>query len=116
MFIAPFLSVTALVVFGGSLLFSVLVYLRDIKTKIVPAANLCMILVFVISMITIVNTLAAGIDDPSKLAETAAVVILMNIFAGLFNAATRVSVRVIELAGRRPKKLKLSIKAEFVER
>jgi hypothetical protein len=114
MSLAALYSPIGLLVFFGALLLSALLYLKEIKTKFIPIANLCSLLIFVVSIICAVDLLSHGIDDPSNLVEMAALIILMNLYAALFNIAARVAARVLELMGN--KRLKVKIHTEIVER
>lgn len=109
-----FYNLTALLVFLGALLLSVLLYLKNFRGKLVPMVNMCSLLTFLASLVYLINVLGYGIEDPSELMKMIGTVTLMNFYAGLCNVAARVWVRVAELMGN--KRLKIRIHAEIVER
>jgi hypothetical protein len=114
MSIFSFFSWIGLLVLIGALLVSCLLYLKNIKTKIVSIANMCSLLVFLVSLVFVINILAHGLNDPAELARMLAATILMDLYAGICNVAARVWVRIVELMGN--KRVKISVHAEIVER
>jgi len=109
-----FYNGTALLVLIAALAVSCMLYLQNIKTKLIPIANLCSLLVFLVSLVVLIDILAHGIGDQAELAKGIADVLLMNLYAGVCNVAAWVWSRVLELMGR--KRVKLSLHAEIVER
>lgn len=99
MSILSFYSPIGLLVFLGALLISCALYWKNMKTKIVPIANMCSLLVFLVSLVFLINTLTQGLNDPAELARMLAASILMDLYAGICNVAARVWVRVLELMG-----------------
>jgi hypothetical protein len=107
-----FYSPDGLLVLACALLVSCLIYMKNIKTKIVPIANLTTVLVFIVSLIFIIQILAEGLSDPSESAKMAGLSLIMNIYAGICNVAARVWARVAELMGNK----RLRIRVEVIER
>jgi hypothetical protein len=109
-----FYNPIALLVFFGALLLSVLLYLKNIREKIVAIGNLCSLLVVLVSIIYLIHVLGRGIEDPAESTLMLGATILMNLYAVLGNVAARVWVRINELTGS--KRLRIRIHAEIVER
>jgi MFS superfamily sulfate permease-like transporter len=114
MFLGAFFNGTALLVFLGALALSILLYLKNIREKIVPAANLCLLLVFLCSIVFVIQLLSEGLEDPSYLTNMLSATLLMDLYAGVCNVLARILARVLELMGN--KRLKIRIQAEVVER
>jgi hypothetical protein len=110
----PFFNGAALLVLVCALAVSCLIYLKNIKAKLIPIANLCSLLVLLVSIILIINLLAGGFGEADVIAENIALCLLMNLYAVVCNVAARVWARVLELMGK--KRVKLSLRAEIVER
>lgn len=109
-----FYSPISFLVLLGSLLISVLVYLKGIRAKIVPIANLCFLLTFIASIVTAINFLAGGLDDPATFAGKIAFMLLIPFYGAVVNVLARLWVRVAEFMGN--KRLKIHIHAEIVEK
>lgn len=103
-----FYSTIALLAFLAALLLSSLLYIKNIKTKIASAANMCSLLAFLFSMVYLLNMLASGIDDMSRVAGILATAILMNLYACVFNVAARVWERLVNLMELRAAMRRLS--------
>jgi hypothetical protein len=114
MSILAFWSPTAFLFFLGALLLSVLLYFRKFTEKIVASANLCWIMVLLVWLAFIIYTLGKGLDDPADLTKMVGASILIHFYAGLWGVIARVWARVLALMGN--KRLKLSLRAEIVER
>lgn len=101
-----YFSLTALLVFVGSLILGVLIYVRNIRSQLLSIANMASMLAFVASLIYVVTVLGNGLEDPSWLAAVIGKTLLMNLYAGLFNVAARVfngfvNIKVAEEADKR---------------
>lgn len=112
--IAALYSPIGLLVLACALLVSCLLYWKNIKTKIVPIANLTMVLVFMVSVLMLIMLLAKGLEDPAEITRTVGASLIMDFYAGFVNVAARVWVRVRELMGN--KRIKISVHAELVEK
>ena len=105
---------TGLLVFFAALLLSFLLYLKAKKPKAVAIANMCSLLVFLVSLFFAIHVLTAGMNDLEETGWMLGALILMNLYAGAYNVAARIWVRVMEIMGN--KRLKFKIQAEIVER
>lgn len=114
MTLLAFWSPTAFLFFLGALLLSILLYAKNFRDKIVASANLCWIMVFLVWLVFIIYILGRGLDDPAELTKTVGASILIHFYAGLWGVVARICARVAELMGS--KRLKVSVRAEIVER
>jgi uncharacterized membrane protein len=114
MSLLSFYSPIGLLFFLGALLLSVLLYIKNFREKIVAAANLCWIMVFLVWLAFIIHILGNGLDDPADLTKTVGASILIHFYAGVWAIVARVWARVVEMMGN--KRLKVSLRAEIVER